>query len=174
MNEIPLKDIHLPEDVLCWPPAIGWWVLVVILIGFLLLLPRLWRWFRYKPVRSLALKEFYLVRKKHQLQADRKQTLQEVTALLRRTVISKNGRIGYAGVVGDDWLRQLNEMSNKNCFSSAQCELLKHGRYQPIIVDNIKGQNENQNKNEINSLLQSCENWIKSLSKEVGEKNAAT
>jgi hypothetical protein len=170
MNELPLKDIHLPESVLWWPPAPGWWVLGVMLIAFLLLLPRLWRWLRYKPVKSLSLKEFYQIRKKHQLQADRKQTLQAITALLRRIVITKSGRIGHAGVVGDDWLKQLNQMSNKNCFSPAQCELLKQGRYQPIIA----GKSKNQNEDEIDSLLQSCENWIKSLSKEVGDSHAAT
>ncbi|MGK0398145.1 MAG: hypothetical protein ACJA0I_000435 [Gammaproteobacteria bacterium] len=164
MNELPLKDIHLPEGVLWWPPAPGWWVLGILLILFLLLLPRLWRWLRYKPVKSLSLKEFYLIRKNYQLQKDRKQTLQAITALLRRTVISKCGRIGHAGVVGDEWINQLNQISNKDCFTQVQCELLKHGRYQPVI--------QSQNKADIDSLLHSCENWIKSLPK--GGSHAAT
>jgi hypothetical protein len=168
MNELELKDIHLPDSILWWPPAPGWWVLGVVLIIFLflmlLLLPKLWRWLRYKPVRSLSLKEFYLIKQSHQQQADQKQTLQAITTLLRRTVMSKSGRIGHAGVVGDDWINQLNQMSQKDCFTQAQGELLKHGRYQPAI--------EGQNKADIDSLLQSCENWIKSLPK--GESHAAT
>ena len=161
MNELELNDIHLPDSILWWPPAPGWWVLGVVLIIFLflmlLLLPKLWRWLRYKPVRSLSLKEFYLIKQSHQQQADQKQTLQAITTLLRRTVMSKSGRIGHAGVVGDDWINQLNQMSQKDCFTQAQGELLKHGRYQPAI--------EGQNKADIDSLLQSCENWIKSLPK---------
>jgi hypothetical protein len=168
MNELALKDIHLPDSILWWPPAPGWWVLGVVLIIFLflmlLLLPKLWRWLRYKPVRSLSLKEFYLIKQSHQQQADQKQTLQAITTLLRRTVMSKSGRIGHAGVVGDDWINQLNQMSQKDCFTQAQGELLKHGRYQPAI--------EGQNKADIDSLLQSCENWIKSLPK--GGSHAAT
>jgi hypothetical protein len=168
MNELELKDIHLPDSILWWPPAPGWWVLGVVLIIFLflmlLLLPKLWRWLRYKPVRSLSLKEFYLIKQSHQQQADQKQTLQAITTLLRRTVMSKSGRIGHAGVVGDDWINQLNQMSQKDCFTQAQGELLKHGRYQPAI--------EGQNKADIDSLLQSCENWIKSLPK--GGSHAAT
>ena len=168
MNELELKDIHLPDSILWWPPAPGWWVLGVVLIIFLflmlLLLPKLWRWLRYKPVRSLSLKEFYLIKQSHQQQADQKQTLQAITTLLRRTVMSKSGRIGHAGVVGDDWINQLNQMSQKDCFTQAQEELLKYGRYQPAI--------EGQNKADIDSLLQSCENWIKSLPK--GGSHAAT
>jgi len=168
MNELELKDIHLPDSILWWPPAPGWWVLGVVLIIFLflmlLLLPKLWRWLRYKPVRSLSLKEFYLIKQSHQQQTDQKQTLQAITTLLRRTVMSKSGRIGHAGVVGDDWINQLNQMSQKDCFTQAQGELLKHGRYQPAI--------EGQNKADIDSLLQSCENWIKSLPK--GGSHAAT
>ena len=168
MNELELKDIHLPDSILWWPPAPGWWVLGVVLIIFLflmlLLLPKLWRWLRYKPVRSLSLKEFYLIKQSHQQQADQKQTLQAITTLLRRTVMSKSGRIGHAGVVGDDWINQLNQMSQKDCFTQAQGELLKHGRYQPAI--------EGQNKADIDSLLQSCENWIKSLPK--GGSHATT
>jgi hypothetical protein len=169
MNELPLKDIHLPEGILWWPPSPGWWLLGVMLIVFLLILPRMWKWLRYKPVKSLSLKALYLIRKNHQLKANRKQTLQAVTVLLRRTVITKSGRIGHAGVVGDDWLNQLNLMSNKNCFLPAQCELLKKGRYQPNIV----GKSKSQSENEIDSLLQSCENWINSLSKEVGKSHVA-
>jgi hypothetical protein len=168
MNELELKDIHLPDSILWWPPAPGWWVLGVVLIIFLflmlLLLPKLFRWLRYKPVRSLSLKEFYLIKQSHQQQADQKQTLQAITTLLRRTVMSKSGRIGHAGVVGDDWINQLNQMSQKDCFTQAQEELLKYGRYQPAI--------EGQNKADIDSLLQNCENWIRSLPK--GGSHAAT
>jgi len=166
MNELPLKDIHLPDSFLWWPPAPGWWALGIMLIVVLLLLPKLWRWLRYKPVRSLSLKEFYLIRKNYQQQADHKQTLQAITALLRRTVMSKSGRIGHAGIIGDDWLKQLNLMSNKDCFTLAQGELLKHGRYQPFIQDQMTG--------EIDSLLQSCESWIKSLPKGEGTSHVAT
>ena len=27
---LPIEDIHLPTDVSPWPPAIGWWLLVLI------------------------------------------------------------------------------------------------------------------------------------------------
>lgn len=170
MNELPLKDIHLPDDILWWPPAPGWWVLSIVLLAIILLLPKLWRWLQYKPVKFLSLKEFYQIQQNHKQQADPKQALQAITTLLRRTVMSKSGRAGHAGVVGDDWLKELNQMSNKDCFTPAQGELLKHGRYQPIVKETIEG--------DIDSLLKSCERWIKSLPREsgrgAGENHAAS
>ena len=34
MNELQLRDIHLPESSLWWPPAPGWWILALLLIAF--------------------------------------------------------------------------------------------------------------------------------------------
>lgn len=32
-----LRDIHLPDGVSAFPPAYGWWVILALIIGFLLL-----------------------------------------------------------------------------------------------------------------------------------------
>jgi hypothetical protein len=151
MNELPLKDIHLPDTILWWPPAPGWWILAVLLALFAYTLPRLLRWLRYKPVKSLSLKELDRIKQDHKQQADHKQTLLAITNLLRRTVMSRSGRTGNAGLVGDDWLKQLNQMSSSTSFTAEQGELLIHGRYQPVV------------EGDIDNLLESCERWIKSL-----------
>ena len=153
MNELPLKDIHLPDAILWWPPAPGWWILAVLVVLFTYSLPRLLRWLRYKPVKSLSLKELDLIKQSHKQQADHKKTLLAITTLLRRTVMSRSGRNGNAGVVGDDWLKQLNQMSSGTSFTAEQGELLTHGRYRPVV------------EGDIDNLLQSCEGWIKSLPK---------
>lgn len=41
-----LRDIHLPPDPSWWPPAWGWWLLGVLILGVLLLLA--WCWRRYR------------------------------------------------------------------------------------------------------------------------------
>ncbi|MFB0988929.1 MAG: DUF4381 domain-containing protein, partial [Gammaproteobacteria bacterium] len=35
-----LADIHLPEPVSYWPPAIGWWILAAIVLFMLVILFR--------------------------------------------------------------------------------------------------------------------------------------
>ena len=160
MNELPLKDIHLPDIILWWPPAPGWWVLAILLCLFAYALPGLLRWLRYKPLKSLSLKELYRIKLNHRQQVDHKQTLLAITTLLRRIVISRSGRAGNAGLVGNEWLLQLNQMSTSVDFSADQGELLTHGCYRPAV------------EADIDRLLQSCENWIKSLPK--GDGHAAT
>lgn len=32
-TELPIEDIHIPEDINAWPPAIGWWLLVIIVVA---------------------------------------------------------------------------------------------------------------------------------------------
>lgn len=29
IEELPLRDIHLPETIGWFPPAIGWWLLII-------------------------------------------------------------------------------------------------------------------------------------------------
>ena len=49
-SQIPLRDIHLPEAITWWPPAVGWWVLagaaLLITAGFAV------RYVRYRPHRT--------------------------------------------------------------------------------------------------------------------------
>ena len=42
MNELELRDIHLPEASLWWPPAPGWWISALLLLLLMLLVILLW------------------------------------------------------------------------------------------------------------------------------------
>lgn len=160
MNELPLKDIHMPDALLWWPPAPGWWISALLLALLVFFAPRLLKWLRYKPVRSLSLTELDRIRQDHKHRGDHRQTLLAITVLLRRTVMSHCGRTGNAGLVGEDWLKQLNQISGSVSFSAQQGELLTHGRYRPVV------------EGDIDKLLQSCESWIKSLPR--GNRHDAT
>ncbi|MEE8364630.1 MAG: DUF4381 domain-containing protein [Gammaproteobacteria bacterium] len=157
MNELPLRDIHLPTDSLWWPPAPGWWMLLVLLILIGLLLPKIPGWLRRKSIRTLSLREFDRIRRTSSAGhlADR-QVLQEVSVLLRRTVMSYGARGSDANLCGDRWLTRLNQISGQRCFSSDQCDLLTRGQYQPRVEIDIE------------ALLHSCENWIESLPRKAG------
>ena len=53
-EQLPLRDIHLPPEVAFWPPAVGWWLLV-LLAGVAFYAWLRWRW-RLR-VRAAALAE---------------------------------------------------------------------------------------------------------------------
>lgn len=51
-----LKDIHLPSAIDGWPPAFGWWLLALLLVGALVLIGvSLVRWHRRRAWRREAL-----------------------------------------------------------------------------------------------------------------------
>jgi hypothetical protein len=157
MNELPLRDIHLPTDSLWWPPAPGWWMLLALLILIGLLLPKIPGWLRRKPVRTLSLREFDRIRQASSDEhLDDRQVIQELSVLLRRTVMSYGARDSDANLCGDRWINRLNQISGERCFSSEQCDLLTRGQYQPRFEIDIE------------ALFHSCENWIKSLPRKAG------
>ena len=151
MNELPLKDIHLPDASLWWPPATGWWLLLISAILIIYFMPKFLRWLRWKPVKKLSLRELNRIRADMNNGVDEQRVSQQISILLRRTVISYSGRAVGASTTGKNWVEQLNNLAGDECFTAEQSEWLSIGRYQPSA------------RCEMGALLQSCENWIKAL-----------
>ena len=163
MNQLELRDIHLPDSSLWWPPAPGWWfsLLLILLLVILLviLLPRLLKWYRHKPLRRLSLEELLRIRLAYKQGQSDKAVLNEVASLLRRVTISYYGRNVTAAATGADWCEQLRQMSAKTGpeagFSRQQLELLAHERYRA------------QCEFDIEQLLQDCERWLRALPRSI-------
>jgi len=151
MNELALKDIHLPDVSLWWPPASGWWLTLLLVILLVVYLPRLLRWLRWKPVKTISLSELARIRADKLGGLDEQRVSQQISILLRRTVISYCGRINSAGVTGQNWVEQLRQLAGIECFNTEQKEWLSIGQYQPSA------------RCDTEELLQSCETWIRAL-----------
>jgi len=151
MNAPELRDIHLPDASLWWPPAPGWWVTLALLLVLSALIPWLIRRFRQKPVNRLCLQELKEIRQRFAAGQRNKDVVRDTAALLRRTLIAYRGREGFAASTGDDWVKQLQALAAGESFSPAQLELLGHGRYR------------RDNDSDIDNLLQACERWIRAL-----------
>jgi hypothetical protein len=108
-EQLPLRDLHLPEAIGWWPPAPGWWVLFGLLATALLyaaLLARR-RW-RYNRPRRLALRELARVERAH---ADRPDPVRLgicLSELLRRAALAYTPRNPVAGMTGRQWLEWLD------------------------------------------------------------------
>ncbi len=151
MNEIPLRDIHLPDVSLLWPPAAGWWLLAILVLLALVYLPRLLRWWRLKPVKKLSLRELKRIREELNNSDDEQRALEDLSVLLRRTVMSYCGRGLSASLSGNSWVEQLEQLAGVNYFSAEQSDWLSAGQYSPTSRCNTK------------SMIDSCENWIRAL-----------
>ena len=125
-----LKPIQLPEAIGWWPPALGWWILAVLIIT--VVTTAIW-WLR-KRHKSLAYKreamvEFETIQASYNAQADRSRLLADLSALLKRTCISKYGREQSAGLAGEAWLEFLDRTGATEEFSKGCGRSLLLQRY---------------------------------------------
>ena len=130
-ESLPLRDIHLPDAVSWWPPAIGWWILFVLglllLAGLILGIRKLLQPRLNKSARAeieQVLNEYYA---EH---ADDLKMLQQLSSAIRRIGISYLSREQYAGVVGTVWYQRINQLAPEQAFTPAMVALLVDAPYQ--------------------------------------------
>ncbi len=153
MESLPLKDIHLPDAIGWWPPAPGWWLaaLLLMMLAFLAhyVYKRLTRKSAVKSAKTL------LNTLRHQ-PIEPKQTLTELSALLRRTAISTGNRNEIAGLNGTAWLAYLDRSLPDAPFSQGVGRCLADAHYRPTsALGDI----------DFEALFALCERWLKQQGK---------
>ena len=151
MNDLQLRDIHLPDTIIWWPPALGWWLLAIglpILIAGMIFLRR---WLKHQSVKKRSIIEFRQITRSFEDQQDAGLLIGQISTLLRRIVITYQGRDQAAGITGDHWIDELNELVVERCFNDEQESLLRHGQFQRNFDFDSQ------------ALIASCERWIKAL-----------
>lgn len=114
-TELALKDIHLPDAISWWPPAIGWWLLVLLipaLIGF-----SYWLYKRLTRKTALKTAKKTLAAIKLNAELDNTQKLRELSILLRRVAVSLAPRTEVASLTGHSWLAFLDQSLSGAPFS---------------------------------------------------------
>ena len=106
MNEAPpsldrLHDLAVPPDIPWWPPAPGWYA-VLVLLGIALLwgTRAAWKRWRADAYRRAALREL-----------DGARDAAAIAEILRRTALAAAPRQVVAGMTGTDWLQWLEQRS---------------------------------------------------------------
>lgn len=151
MEPLPLRDIHPPDPVGWWPPAIGWWLLPLLVAG--LVVATIWlvrRWRRPTPLK-LALRELEALRADASLGADAK--LRRLSILVRRTALSLHPRQEVAGLAGEDWLRWLDGTLGEPRFSQGPGRALAEAPYRPGGAANP------------DELLALCRDWLRAMAR---------
>jgi hypothetical protein len=110
-QQIPLRDIHLPEAVSWWPPAYGWWLLALAL-GVLAGVA--WWLARRRParrraasMRESALRELDAAKARYQVSGDARAAVAAMSVLLRRFALSLAPREQVAALTGQQWQQWL-------------------------------------------------------------------
>ena len=124
VSSLPLRDIHLPGPVGWWPPAIGWWLLMgLVLVGLALYALRYYQ----TRHRRVALKSLQRVRAALEQGMEPVVCLQNVSTVLRRFAMTTAARASNAepaveqdvpGLIGQRWLAYLDSRWQRDTFVS--------------------------------------------------------
>jgi hypothetical protein len=137
-EQIPLRDLHLPEAVGWWPLAPGWWVLIALVaIGMLLLLRRAWIRWRRNAARRIALRELARLEASYREAPNPVLLATRLSELVRRTMLAYAPRKEVAGLTGPEWLAWLDRGLDEKPFSEGPGGSLKELPYRR--ADSVSG-----------------------------------
>lgn len=120
-----LKDIHVPDPILWWPLAPGWYlVLIIILLSGLFLTFRLYKRHKYALAKKQALLLLINYQKLYEKEPNAPKTCAQISELLRRVALVYYPREQVASLHGDQWLEFLNQTSKGIEFESVRHLLL--------------------------------------------------
>ncbi len=146
--ELPLRDIHLPLPVSYFPPALGWWLLLIglpLLAGFGYWLYRYFT--RNTPVKTA--KKLLAGLKASSIPEQQK--IAELAILIRRVAISVAARDNCASLTGQAWLEYLDKSLKNKDFSQGIGQCLIQVNYQQTPSSSV----------DMNELFKLTERWLK-------------
>ncbi len=154
---LPLRDIHLPQEVSWWPPAPGVWLLLA-LAALLLVVLVVWlaQRQRRQRIRREALKEMQRLQQQWKQQPRPAETAAALSRLLRRVGLSYFGRAGFSGLTGTAEIDCLNRLvtDDRRQLPEELGDWLREAPYRPADA---------LDAGEIEAWLQAVEHWIRAL-----------
>ncbi|MEN8219941.1 MAG: DUF4381 domain-containing protein [Pseudomonadota bacterium] len=134
-QQLPLRDIHLPEPIsLLWPLAPGWWLLLALLLFLILVSIWLLRLRKRNAAKRIALRKL----KKLEKADEPKKLVQEISTLLRRFYITKYPRKEVASLTGQAWLAFLDNQLGKQSFTAGEGRCLIDAPYRADVAIDAK------------------------------------
>lgn len=148
---LQLRDIHLPLSPEQWPPAPGWWVLLItglLLLGwFTFCLFKHWRRYRLQKEILASLDALKANHSDEQLP----EFLAEVSILLRRVAMMNFPPQQVAALTGKGWLSFLDLHGGDGAYSNGVGSVLATGPYASSSALNVDKE----------ALLSLTKKWIK-------------
>ncbi len=145
MDNLPdLRDIHIPDGVSIFPPAYGWWLMLLALL-ILALSYNFFKQYRYRSQKLYALRLLNNIRQDSVID-----TAKEISELLRRICIAKYPQAVV--LFGRKWIDFLNAHCSKT-LDAKTADLLVNAPYIPTS-------NSTYNQEDAEALRHFCQLWI--------------
>lgn len=152
-SELPIADIHLPNDVSAWPPAIGWWLLVLISAllfwAAIVAFKKHQNKWQYRKAALRLLAEEYRRFNDTNTQA----TATALISVLKRTAMSAYPEQDLRGIYGQQWVSCLNRQTPKAYFEANLASYFIDQQYQIATTEH--------NNIDVSALYHACQCWIK-------------
>lgn len=148
-TSLPLRDIHLPPAISWWPPAPGWWLLPLAVTVLLAVIYGLQQHHRHRHFRRLALQQLKEIERQYLAGADARRLQQDLSRLLRQTALLHFPENNCAGLVGNAWLKFLDQRLEGAPFTEGLGQLLAKGPYLP-----------QSDEFDARGLLDLCRTWL--------------
>jgi hypothetical protein len=109
-EQIPLRDLHLPDAISFWPLAPGWWIAIALALLGLGIALRRWLQARARgKARRYALRQLDVIVSDYDEHRNLITFGANLSELLRRTMLAYAPRSNVAGLTGEEWLNWLDD-----------------------------------------------------------------
>ncbi len=153
LKQLELRDIHLPDAVSCWPPAIGWWAVLLLTILLLVALYFLIKKMQQVSVRQMGIKKLITIKADYTQHQNKTILSQALSQLLRQILLSAYPRDEVASVSGEQWLKMLKTSHPKGQIELEWLQTITIASYQ------------NQAEFDEHELLKGIDVWVNSFPK---------
>ena len=122
-----LRDAQMPSAPSLWPPAVGWWIIaILILVGIIYLLWYAMPWLRSLRYRRMAINTLQKMRDDTKEDA---YMLAQINIILRRLAQAAYPDQRPATLTDKAWLVFLDQCANMRGFSQGDGKVLAHEPY---------------------------------------------
>ena len=139
-----LRDVILPSDPGFWPPAIGWWILLALIVVAPLAFIYCRRLFQSYQVQQHAKKDISGL-----AGLEATQVAVRLSIHMRKMAITRFPNESVAGLTDERWLEFLDRSGDTDQFTCGPGRLLITAPY------------ERHGASDTDSLLEVCMNWVK-------------
>ncbi|MCB1850406.1 MAG: DUF4381 domain-containing protein [Gammaproteobacteria bacterium] len=106
---LPLREFHLPDPISWWPPAPGWWGVLLLCLLLAVTFRAVRHSRRRGELKRASLARLEQINEQFRRDADTARLATELSVLLRRIALSLYPRQQVAALTGDAWLGFLDE-----------------------------------------------------------------